>query len=390
MSFWEKTVKVAAIGLIVAGLAAGCEQSVDPDDIAYRTAGVTRDSTLVKVNGTEVAAEEYLFFLGRSVSTMKDYGYLADDTAWEETIGDTATEEYLKEDALNAVKLEVILREKAEELGVSISEEDQAEIDNELAKTEDQLSVQGMTLQQALDGMCITEARFRTINETYYLADALVEKMSQPGGALEPTDEKLKIFLEENGIYSVKHILLSTVHEDGTSYSDEEKEAVKARASELAAEIRAADDPLSLFDQKMKELSEDRSSDGTLNGQDGYTALPGQMVPEFEEGAKALQVGQISDPIETPFGYHIILRMDAVNSETRAAYPQQQMNEFLLQWVEEAKTETTPAYDGLDVKAFYTELEKVAEERAAAAASLPSDSPGLEGAGTPSPSAPAS
>jgi peptidyl-prolyl cis-trans isomerase C len=41
----------------------------------------------------------------------------------------------------------------------------------------------------------------------------------------------------------------------------------------------------------------------------------GQRVPSFEEAAFALSVGQISDPVKTPFGYHII-RMEAKESKS--------------------------------------------------------------------------
>jgi len=34
----------------------------------------------------------------------------------------------------------------------------------------------------------------------------------------------------------------------------------------------------------------------------------GQMVPEFESAVLALEVGQISSPVRTQFGYHFILR----------------------------------------------------------------------------------
>ena len=52
---------------------------------------------------------------------------------------------------------------------------------------------------------------------------------------------------------------------------------------------------------------------------------PGQMVAEFEEGSKALEAYGVSQPIETSYGYHIILRLpldaDAVVSYDSAGSP---------------------------------------------------------------------
>ena len=89
--------------LLVAGLTACAPGApeVDPSDVAYQTAGVTRDTVLFTVDGTEVTADEDLFWLLQSVASAKQSGYLADDDAWEEELNGVPTAEYLKEDARN-------------------------------------------------------------------------------------------------------------------------------------------------------------------------------------------------------------------------------------------------------------------------------------------------
>lgn len=46
------------------------------------------------------------------------------------------------------------------------------------------------------------------------------------------------------------------------------------------------------------------------NGGDLGSFTRGKMVPSFEEAAFELEVGQVSPPVRTQFGYHLILRYD--------------------------------------------------------------------------------
>ncbi|MEI4831470.1 peptidylprolyl isomerase PrsA [Bacillus sp. FJAT-53711] len=62
------------------------------------------------------------------------------------------------------------------------------------------------------------------------------------------------------------------------------------------------------FEELAKQYSEDTVS--KANGGDlGYFG-PGKMVPEFEEAAYKLNVGEISDPVKSSKGYHIIKLTD--------------------------------------------------------------------------------
>ena len=61
------------------------------------------------------------------------------------------------------------------------------------------------------------------------------------------------------------------------------------------------------FDKMAKKYSDCPS--GKRGGDLGYFTR-GRMVREFEEAAFSMNVGQISAPIKTQFGYHIIMVTD--------------------------------------------------------------------------------
>lgn len=80
------------------------------------------------------------------------------------------------------------------------------------------------------------------------------------------------------------------------------KEEAKKLADDLHQKIKSGAD----FAELAKEHSDCPS--GKRAGGDLGIFPANRMAPEFTEGVLALQIGEISEPVESPFGYHIIKR----------------------------------------------------------------------------------
>lgn len=395
---WKKLLCAGLSGALLTGAMAGCS-TADPqptpaaDDIAYQATGISRDTVLFTVDGRDVTADQYLYWLLTSISEAKKAGYLADDEAWEETIEDQPTSDYLKGQALEISKLYAVVANHAEEAGAGVTEEQRAKAEEQL----DQMGslyeqYYGLTTQEWLDQQCITREGYLSLNDAHYQVQNLQSSMEE-AGKLTPTDEDIQNMIDSEGIYNCKHILIAfPAHEDGSEVTDEEKAATKAEAEALYQEITSAADPITAFDNAMNEKSDDGRDEtsGELLKPNGYTFLStgallggsSSLVTEFVTAGTALAVDEISAPVETDYGYHILLRQNADNEDTRAAYPNYAMNQMLDQWTADAKVETTDAYDKLDPKTFYdfmiNMVKEWREQKQAEAEAQASESPAAE------------
>lgn len=376
-----------AAGVLALTLLTGCGFA-SPDDIAYQSSNIRRDETLITVDGQPITAEEYLFWLNNAIASQQMiYGGLKTDEDWQADADGVTVAEQIKADALEAAKLWRVMENKAQEMGVTLTQEEE---DAVLAVLDSGLEALGSeeALAFRLDQMCISREGFLHLNRVSYLNAAVRQKIEEQG-LLEVTPADVDAFLSDNGIYAAKHILISTRHisEDGLSYeefTDEERSQATQLAQDLREQLAAAGDSEELFDQLMNEYSEDgRDKNGNLYYPNGYTYVtPGQMVEPFEEGALALEIGQISQPIQTDYGFHIILRIEPDRAQAEnACDADYKFDQIARQWLDEAQVVTTKAYDKLDPRAFYTRLQEIldakkatrnAQESAAASSAAPS------------------
>ncbi len=130
----------------------------------------------------------------------------------------------------------------------------------------------------------------------------------------EVSEAELLAFYESNterftapGSRSARHILL-TVPEDA---SDDSIAQVKAEADQLIQRIRSGED----FADIARIASQDPGS--AARGGDLGIIRPGTMAPAFEEAVFALTESEISVPVRTRYGWHVIQLTDLRESTTK-------------------------------------------------------------------------
>ncbi len=354
----KKFSRIAALVLsaaLLTGCLSGCDSpsaaTTEPaDDVVQQLVGIPGDTVMMTVGGKEVTAETYLYWLGYTIDYMVYYYYgSADGLDWS----DATLSDYLRSNAAQTVQHYEIAAVKAAEQGVTLDDEDQTAIDGEIQAMRDDYDTDE-AYQDRLKQSCLDENGFRAILEQFYLYNDLNDFLFADGGTYAPTDADLESYIADNGVYRAKHILLLTQDTSTkTSYDEATIASQKAIADDLLAQLRASSDPLTLFDTLMNEYSEDT---GLAENPDGYLTSSGKMVAEFETAALALNVGKISDVVQSSYGYHIIQRLAVEPSDCREDYVAARFDALLAEWLDSAEVTYTDAYTNLDIQAFYTAL----------------------------------
>jgi foldase protein PrsA len=156
------------------------------------------------------------------------------------------------------------------------------------------------------------DEELQTIKDSYGGEEAFIEALTSSGTSLESVTENIKTYLLTEKLLqdriSISDDQIKEYFEaNKDSFAQEEQvEAshILVEDEETAQEVKGKLDDGGDFAELAKEYSTD-TSNAESGGELGFFAK-GEMVAEFEEKAFAMKAGEISEPVKTEFGYHII------------------------------------------------------------------------------------
>jgi peptidyl-prolyl cis-trans isomerase C len=229
---------------------------------------------------------------------------------------------------------------------------EQKDVDARLAEIKKEIEKSGQTYAKVLESLEMTEAEFTA----QVLADLRWEKFA----VSQSTDKNLKTLFDQSGemfdgtMVRARHILLTPAAKDPKAAEAARAELaqyrrlVEAKAADAAAKLPATADNLTReqerqkqIDQAFSDLARDKSAcpskrdGGDLN----WFPRAGSMVEAFAKAAFALKSFEMSEPVQTQFGYHLILctgrkpgqtvKFEDVKEEVREVYCNR-LREYLI------------------------------------------------------------
>jgi hypothetical protein len=349
------------------GSASGSASQAEPMDLSQITdpylavSGLAGDETLARLGETAITAADYLYWLDWVIENYLDqFGGQMTTLPWDVQMTDDGLTfgQYMLDQATEIAVFHAMLRELARQEGLTPDPSVAADMDMQYADMVVQAGSDESQVIYTFWGNMLTKDLLIKLNENNDLYDQLQELYFGEDSGSYPTDAEVNAYLDENGYFHVKHILLMTIDQDTSEPLEEEAIAQKkATADDLLAQLQASEDPITLFDQLMNQHSEDS---GLLLNPEGYIfSASDSLVGGFREAALELSVGEISDVVETDYGYHIMLRLPIDPAEYRAACISSLLREKIDQERDRLGLEKTAAFDTLDVSSFWDNMQSL-------------------------------
>jgi len=171
----------------------------------------------------------------------------------------------------------------------------------------------------------------------------LLEEESQCEDASD--EDAIKYYEERPELFRMEEQLTAS-HLLKMAKSEEEFDQALQQVEEWRKRLKKGED----FTELVRAESDDKGNDGNLG-----TFGRGRMVPEFEKAAYALEPGELSEPVKTQFGWHLIQLHERVPEKIT---PFDEIKQKVVQYLTERKKDKIfeQFLDGLKAEAKIDEV----------------------------------
>lgn len=359
LSFLGAAAITAALTFAVVSLSPsnGFTSGTMQEGLCYEATGVAPDAIVASLNGNGASADLVAYWIGYDVSYLDSYMqyYSGSSLDWDYTLSDgTNITDYIKSNVYSSVKQHLVLENLANKYGVTLTEgQESAMADSDQTYIDQYGSEEAFEEEIAKLGM--RRETYDRVARSNYLYQNLYQLYNTEGSALYASDEDLAVYAADQNYITADHILLSTKDlTTGEALTDEQKAEKKALAEEIKQKLDACEGDIDELTALFHELADQYSEDpGRETYPTGYTFTTGSMVQEFEDAAYALSEGEVSEVVESSFGYHILLRLPLDKSAAADEVREEYFTNFIAEQVDAATMATSADYDKLDPQALY-------------------------------------
>lgn len=245
-----------------------------------------------------------------------------------------------------------ILKQQAAAYDVEVTE---ADVEEEIATIKDMFQGDQERFEKALEKQNLSPEQFAQQTQERLLLDRMKAAVTVDA---KVTEAEVKAYYEANKSDYVqpeeretRHILIAVPTVEGENAPEPTQadwDAARFEAEKIRGEIQNGAD----FTAQARKYSDDTAT--AESGGDLGPVTRGQMVPAFEDAVFSLKKGVVSEPVKTPYGYHLIevtditaeeqLGYDRVKEGIRTSLLEQKIALAWKAWLAERKSEVGVIY----------------------------------------------
>lgn len=332
--------RMTALALLLCLTLTACGRGRDGQGQASflgEAAEMEEDAVLLTVDGREVSAWRYLYWLAYTCDRIgEQYEQAGLSLDWDTPLGGGTLADYARDQALADTVLYATVENWAEQYDCGLTDEDLAILTEDWAERTAERGGEESYLA-ALANLGLDRIRAEELAGVGRMYAKLYTLYSTPDSALAPDPETLREFAASRNILTLDRILVA---------AGGDPDAARQRAAEIFSQLNGAGDQAEAF-TALAASGDDTGGPRTIQIGDGT------LDPALEEAAAALAEGQCSGILESGEGFSILRRLPVDPDVVSAGY----FDALLQSAAENAVVECGAEYENVAPSAFYDALQ---------------------------------